>query len=263
MKRRINCINNFEYLSERGVNMNIDLKGKKAIVTGGTRGIGKSIVSKMIDSGCKVIYTGTNEKPKSTIKNTIYKQLDLSDKKSINQFINDVIKESDKIDILVNNAGINIIESIDKINFDNWQKILSINLTSPMCLMREISKIMRKYRIRGKILNISSIFGYVSKSKRSSYSASKFGLIGLTKSASLDLAPYNVLVNALCPGFTLTELTKSILSDNDINRLKSQIPLGRFAKVEEIANVALFLCSDLNTYITGQTIIVDGGFTSQ
>ncbi len=243
--------------------MYINLNGKKAIVTGGTRGIGKCIVSMMIDSGCEVIYTGTTEKPKSTVKNAIYKQLDLSDEKSINQFINDVIKKSAKINVLVNNAGINIIEPIDEITDDNWQKILSVNLTGPMRLMRAVSKIMMKNQRGGKILNISSIFGYVSKTKRNSYSASKFGLIGLTKSVSLDLAPYNILVNALCPGFTSTELTRSILSEQDINSLTSQIPLGRIAEAEEIANVALFLCSDLNTYITGQTIIVDGGFTSQ
>ena len=243
--------------------MDINLKGKKAIITGGTRGIGKSIVSKMVDSGCEVIYTGTTKKPRFVVKNAIYKRLDLSDEKSINHFIKDVIKKSSNIDILVNNAGINIIEPIDKINDENWKKILSVNLTGPMLLMKEVSIIMKKNKKGGKILNISSIFGYVSKSKRNSYSASKFGLIGLTKSASLDLAPFNILVNALCPGFTSTELTKSILSEKDITSLTGQIPLGRFAKADEIANVALFLCSDLNTYITGQTIIADGGFTSQ
>jgi 3-oxoacyl-[acyl-carrier protein] reductase len=111
-------------------------------------------------------------------------------------------------------------------------------------------------------VNVSSIFGLVSRSKRDSYSASKAGLIGLTRAAALDLAPYGILVNALCPGFTLTDLTRSILSKDEMKRLSSEIPLGRFAREEEIAASAVFLCSDLNTYITGQAIAVDGGFTA-
>lgn len=243
--------------------MYIDFTGKTALVTGGTRGIGKSIVAILIDTGCTVIYTGTQKKPELPIENASYKQLDLSDKKSIDQFIKNVLNNTKKIDILINNAGINIIESIDELNEENWQKILDVNLTGPMLLTREISKKMKKNNKGGKILNISSIFGCVSKAKRNSYSASKFGLIGLTRSSSLDLAPHNILVNAICPGFTSTELTMSILSKEEIKKLSKQIPMGRFAEVEEIAKVAVFLCSDLNSYITGQTLVVDGGFISQ
>ena len=243
--------------------MHIDFNGKTALVTGGTRGIGKSIVNLLIDSSCNVIYTGTQEKPVNPIKNATYKQLDLSNNKSIKQFIKNIIETTKKIDILINNAGVNIIESIDELKEDNWQKVLDINLTGPMILIKEVSKKMKKNNNGGKILNISSIFGCISKEKRSSYSASKFGLIGLTRASALDLAPYNILVNALCPGFTSTELTMSILSNEEIKKISKQIPLKRFAKVEEIANIAIFLCSDLNSYITGQTLIVDGGFISK
>ena len=242
--------------------MNIDFIGKTAIVTGGTRGIGKSIVNLLVDSNCNVIYTGT-KKPSIQIKNASYEQLDLSDIKSINNFIKNVINKTNKIDILINNAGINIIEPIDKLNEENWNKILDVNLKGPMVLIKKISEKMKKDRKGGKILNISSIFGHISKAKRASYSASKFGLIGLTKASSLDLAPYNILVNAICPGFTSTELTLSILSKKEIENISKQIPLGRLADVDEIAKVAIFLCSDLNSYITGQTIIVDGGFVSK
>jgi 3-oxoacyl-[acyl-carrier protein] reductase len=110
-------------------------------------------------------------------------------------------------------------------------------------------------------LNISSIFGIVSKEKRDSYSASKTGLIGLTRAASIDLAPSSILVNALCPGFTKTDLTSSILSESDMKKLLQDVPMGRFAEPEEIAKAAVFLCSDMNTYMTGQTLIIDGGFT--
>ena len=243
--------------------MYIDFKEKTALVTGGTKGIGKSIVIMLIDAGCDVIYTGTQKKPKKTIKNASYEQLDLSDNYSVNQFIKKVINNTKKIDILINNAGINIIESIDEIKEENWKKILDVNLTGPMILTKEVSKKMKTNNNGGKILNISSIFGIVSKAKRNSYSTSKFGLIGLTKSGSLDLAPYGILINALCPGFTLTELTKSILSKEEIKKLLKQIPIGRFAEVEEIAKVAVFLCSDSNSYITGQTIVADGGFITQ
>lgn len=243
--------------------MEIDFSGKTAIVTGGTRGIGRSIVSLLLESGCHVIYTGTKEQPKSPIKNGQYEQLDLSDGKNINRFVKEVIGKTPRIDILINNAGINITEPIDEIQDENWEKILAVNLTGPMRLIKAVAKVMKKNEHRGKILNISSIFGVVSKTKRNSYSASKSGLIGLTRASSLDLASYKILVNALCPGFTSTELTKSILSSREIKDLSSQIPLGRFADASEIAQIAVFLCSDLNTYLTGQTIVVDGGVTVQ
>ena len=217
----------------------------------------------LLDAGCNVIYTGTQKKPDGSINKASYKQLDLSDKKSIDQFIKNVLDDTKKIDVLINNAGINIIEPIDELKEENWQKVLDVNLTGPMLLTREVSKKMKKNNKGGKILNISSIFGCVSKAKRNSYSASKTALIGLTRASALDLAPYNILVNALCPGFTSTELTMSILSKEEIRKISKQIPLGRFAKVEEIAKTAIFLCSDFNCYITGQTLIVDGGFVSK
>ncbi|MBU0686386.1 MAG: SDR family oxidoreductase [Candidatus Margulisbacteria bacterium] len=244
-------------------NGNLSFEGKTALVTGGTRGIGRSIVDLLSDYGCRVIYTGTNKS--RTIKNTMrdqrtYLQLDFSDDESINKFLMRLNKIP-QIDILINNAGINIIESIDELNKNDWEKVLKVNLTGPMLLMKQVSKIMEKNNRGGKILNVSSIFGVISKAKRNAYSASKSGLIGLTRAAALDLAPYNILVNALCPGFTLTDLTASILTKKEIKSLSADVPLGRFAEESEIAKVALFLCSALNTYITGQTIVADGGVT--
>ncbi|MDD3296586.1 MAG: SDR family NAD(P)-dependent oxidoreductase [Candidatus Omnitrophica bacterium] len=236
----------------------INLSGKTALISGGTRGIGKAMVDLFASSGCKVIYTGTKNEEKNLSKDKIFMQLDLAQDKSVKDFFSR-LSTLERIDILVNNAGINIIEPISEIENENWQKVLKVNLTGPMLLTREISKKMKRSG-GGKILNISSIFGIMSRQKRNSYSASKAGLIGLTKSSALDLAPYNIVVNALCPGFTLTELTTSILSKEEIEALKKEIPLGRFASVEEIARVALFLCSDLNSYMTGQVVIADGGY---
>jgi len=239
----------------------MDLKNKTAIVTGGTQGIGKAICNALAASGCNVIATGTGEKAPSENEGMKYLQLDLLDSKSINAFLVDV-KTLGGVDILVNNAGINIVEPIDELSKDSWDKIMQVNLTGPMLLINAISKIMKKQK-SGRILNVSSIWGVISKNGRSSYAASKTGLIGLTRSAALDLAEHNVLVNALCPGFTNTELTSSTLSQEEIESLSEQIPMKRLASVEEMANVALFLCSDINTYITGQTITADGGFTIQ
>lgn len=241
----------------------VNFNGKVAILTGGTRGIGKAICEMLDQNGCKVIATGRRvSKSKDRGGCPIeYLPLDLMSERSVRIFLSKISKLK-RIDILINNAGINILEPIYGIKDKSWEAILKVNLTGPMRISRTVASIMQKNR-QGRILNISSIWGIKSKERRDSYSASKTGLLGLTRAMAIDLAPYNILVNALCPGFTLTELTKSVLKNQEIEKLKRQVPLRRFANVEEIASAALFLCSDLNTYITGQAIIVDGGFTIQ
>ncbi len=247
--------------------MKISLNNKIVVITGGTRGIGASMVENFYKAGANIITTGTNinevEKLNSNRKNKKikYYQLDLTSKKSTEKFLDEIIKLK-KIDILVNNAGINKIESISKIKLDDWDKINEVNLRGPFILTRAITKIMKKQK-QGRILNISSIFGVNSKAKRAAYSATKWGLVGFTKAAALDLSKYNILVNSLSPGFVNTELTQRILGKDKINEIVKTIPLGRLAQANEIALAALFLCSDLNTYITGQNIVVDGGFTSE
>ena len=241
--------------------MDKDFSKKIAIVTGGTRGIGKEMTRQLCDRGCSVIYTGTKEPAGRTPKGATFQALDLSDEADIRRFADEVIAPLPSLDILINNAGINKIEPVDAIDDGTWEKILMVNLSGPMRMSRVAAQKMKGQKTGGKILNISSIFGVVSKEKRNAYSASKTGLIGLTRSSALDLAQYNILVNALCPGFTMTELTKSVLSKADMDKLRADVPLQRFAEVDEIARAGLFLCSDQNTYITGQTLVVDGGFT--
>lgn len=241
--------------------MDKDFSNKIAIVTGGTRGIGKEMTRQLCDRGCTVIYTGTKEPSGKAPKGATFQALDLSDGMDIRRFADEVIELLPSLDILINNAGINKIEPVDAIDDETWEKILMVNLSGPMRMSRVAAQKMKGQKNGGKILNISSIFGVVSKEKRNAYSASKTGLIGLTRSSALDLAEYNILVNALCPGFTMTELTKSVLSKADMDKLKADVPLQRFAEVDEIARAGLFLCSDQNTYITGQTLVVDGGFT--
>lgn len=240
----------------------MNLKGKNAIITGGTRGIGRGICELLLSLECNVTATGTKiNKNKCTegIEKLNYLQLDYLSSESLELFL-DYIKGFEKIDILINNAGINIVEPIDDLNKENWDKVLQVNLTGPMFLSRAVASIMKRHE-NGKILNISSIWGVIGKEKRNAYAASKTGLIGITRTIALDLAPYNILVNALCPGFTVTDLTRSTLNEKEIRNLSNQIPLGRLAETGDIAKTAVFLCSDLNSYITGQTIIADGGFT--
>ena len=163
-----------------------------------------------------------------------------------------------QIDILVNNAGIQIRHSIDDYNDMDWDKVMRVNLYGPMQIMRVVSAKMKQNK-QGKILNISSIAGFIARAGGSAYSASKSGIIGLTRAVALDLAPFNILVNALCPGVTETDMMNQVLSAEQKEQYRNESALQRLAQPEEIANVAAFLCSDLNTYITGQSIVADGG----
>ena len=246
--------------------MNIDLSSKTVIVTGGTRGIGAAIVDLFEKCNAQIIATGTNsnglERLNRTARRKIteYVHLDFSSDDSIQNFLG-YLEKLDRIDVLINNAGVNKINLIHNIHENDWDWINNINLRGPFLLTRIVSKIMQKQSC-GKIVNIASIFSVVSKSKRAAYSATKWGLVGFTKAVANDLAPYNILVNAVSPGFVDTELTRKILSKKEIEKLIESIPQKRLANVEEIAKTVLFLSSDHNTYITGQNISVDGGFTS-
>ncbi len=241
--------------------MNIDFTNKTVLVTGGTRGIGASIVRHFENLNAEVIATGANKDQlhKSTNRRVKYHYLDLKNEKSISDFI-EYISQQKKIDVLINNAGMNKIDPIEKIKDEDWHNIYNINLYGPFVLTREISKIMKKNKY-GRIVNIASIFGVISREKRAAYSSTKAGLIGLTKATAHDLAKDNILVNSISPGFINTELTKNILGEKSMKEISSSIPLKRLGDPDEIAKLVLFLTSDQNTYITGENIIIDGGYT--
>ena len=235
--------------------MNISFEDQTVLITGASRGIGKSLFRAYSNLGANVIGTTTDKKK---IINKNFLEVNFENEESTNSFYKK-IKKLKKIDILINNAGINKISSIQNLDEKSLKKILNVNLLAPILLTKIVSKKMIK-RKSGYIINIGSIFGHISKSQRSSYSAAKAGLEGFTKAASLDLAKYGILVNSVCPGFVKTDLTKKILGLNKIKQLEKEIPLGRLSSSEEIVNLIIFLSSNKNTYITGQSFIIDGGF---
>lgn len=217
----------------------------KALITGASRGIGKVTAQKFINEGYEV-YAPTRS------------ELDLADDISIEKYIE---KYKDvKFDVIVNNAGINDINLIENITDNEIENMFQVNLLGPIKLLRGFVNGM-KQKNYGRIINIGSIWAVVSKEGRSIYSATKNGIHGITNSLAIELAPYNILVNTVCPGFTLTELTKKNNSEQEIATISKQIPMGRMAEPKEIAEVVYFLGSDFNTYVTGQKIVVDGGYS--
>lgn len=233
-------------------------KGKKILVTGYSSGIGNCLIKKYLSLGAKVYSTSTKLEFKK--KNLIVLKCNFLNQNSQDIFFKKI--ENITFDVVVNNAGINIIDKIYNVKDQDIEKIIRINLTIPAQIIKLTSRRMIKRR-KGKIINISSIFGSISKSKRASYSSSKSGLIGLTKASALDLAKYNILVNSVSPGFIDTKLTRKILGKNLMKKMKNQIPLKKIAKPDEIIPYIIFLSSDNNNYITGQNCVIDGGFVIQ
>lgn len=219
---------------------------RKALVTGASRGIGEAIANQLKVEGYEV-YTPTHQ------------ELDLEDKQSIDAFCR---KCSDlTFDVLVNNAGLNEVHEIEEITEEEMMEMFHVNLLAPIRLIKGIVPNMKKQKY-GRIVNIGSIWGLVGKPGRTIYAVTKHGIHGVTSNLAVELAPYNILVNTVCLGFTMTALTKKNNSKEQIDQLAVSIPLGRLAEPEEQAKVVCFLAGENNTYITGQQIAVDGGYTS-
>jgi 3-oxoacyl-[acyl-carrier protein] reductase len=252
-----------------GQALTLDFSDKVVLITGATRGIGAVLARDFRDAGADLILTGTDParitdlnraNAEKGIQGIHYFQADFDDDASLQCFL-EQIDRYPRIDVCVNNAGINKNNLISDIMLDDYDRITRVNLRAPALICRTVCRKMQAARY-GRIVNIASIWSVVSKARRSVYAATKAGLVGLTRTIAADMAPYNVLVNAVSPGFTLTELTEATLSPQEMRELAAQVPLNRFAQPSEIAKVVLFLASDLNTYLTGQNIVVDGGFTS-
>ena len=242
------------------------LESKVAIVTGGSRGIGKAICQTFAENGCDVAFTYNNSKESAEnlakdlktigINSKAYKS-DASSFYDATQLVEDVINDFGKIDILVNNAGIkkdNLLMRMDKEDFDS---VINTNLSSVFNLTKASIRTFLKQR-SGSIINISSVVGVKGNAGQSNYSASKAGIIGFSKSVALELGSRNIRSNVIAPGFIETDMTDS-LSEDVINSWKESIPLKRGGDPSDVGNACVFLASDLSSYITGQVLHVDGG----
>lgn len=248
---------------------NNNLNGKIVLVTGGSKGIGEKIVEKFAQCGCNIAFTynSSEENAKKiadkvaldNIKVKTYK-MDVTNREEIKNIINDVINDFGGIDILVNNAGITADAYLMLMSDEKWDNVINTNLGSVYYASKCVLPNMIR-RKGGAIINVSSVAGIIGVAGQTNYSATKSAIIGFTKSLSKEIAGKNIRVNAVAPGYIETEMLGKV-NENIRKNFQSQVPLKRLGKPEDIANVVAFLASDNSSYITGQTIVVDGGLTS-
>lgn len=229
---------------------------KNVLITGGTKGIGNAIANLFYNEGANVNITGTANKA-NKFKKFNYIKCNFLEENEFNTFLNNI--KDLKIDILVNNAGINIINEFQNIKSSEFLNLHRVNTYSPFKICQSVLPNMKKKKW-GRIINISSIWGKISKEHRASYSSSKFGLDGITASLAAEVAKDCILVNSVSPGFIETELTNKILGHSGIKKMSSLVPMKRLGKPEEIAKLVIWLSSSENTYVSGQNILIDGGF---
>ena len=239
----------------------INFKNKKILITGATGGIGEYLVKKFISLDGEVLVTGTNEKKLENLKNEIPNikviKFDLSNHSEIESFVDDAISKLNGIDVLVNNAGITVDNLSLRMKNEEWQKVIDINLTSTFYLCKNVIKKMLKNK-SGKIVNITSIVGHTGNIGQSNYAASKAGIIAMSKSLAIEYAKKNIFINCVSPGFIKTNMTDKI-SEEYKNLLISKIPMSRLGSGEDVSNTVAFLSSDMASYVTGETIHVNGG----
>jgi len=244
----------------------LDFGGKTVLITGSTRGIGRAIAEEFAKHGANVVVSGTvEEKAKEVAEELATKYgvktlgvgMDVSNPESVEEAFKKINAAFGGVDILVNNAGITRDTLFLRMKLEDWEKVLKVNLTGTFLVTKQVIRYMTKKRW-GRIINITSVVGFTGNVGQVNYSTTKSGLIGFTKSLAKELAPRNVLVNAVAPGFIETDMTAQ-LKDEIKEEYKKRIPLGRFGKPEEVARVVLFLASPMADYITGEVIHVNGG----
>jgi len=248
------------------------LKNKKVIITGASQGIGKAIAIAFVKQGANVAIFATNpDRLQQTVKELtdikidqnqkiISKKVDVSNYDQVEEAITEVLKEFNHVDILINNAGITKDNLLLKMSQDDFDRVIAINLKSVYNTSKILIRSMMKNK-KGKIINVSSVVGLIGNPGQANYAASKAGVIAFTKSLAKELGSRNICVNAIAPGFIQTQMTNK-LPENIKEQMLKNIPLKRFGLPQEVANLVLFLSSDMADYITGQTITIDGGMVT-
>jgi 3-oxoacyl-[acyl-carrier protein] reductase len=245
------------------------LEGKVAIVTGAARGIGEGVAIKLAEHGANIAFTYVSESSAERAKALEEKLIGLGikakayrsnagDFAECEAFVNDVVKEFSGVDICVNNAGISKDNLLLRMTPEQWDDVMNINLKSVFNMTKQVIRPMMKAK-SGSIINMSSVIGLMGNAGQGSYAASKAGILGFTKSVAKELGSRNVRCNAIAPGFVETDMTGYLKEGEQADKYKAGIPLGRFGTTEDIANVTLFLASDMSSYVTGQVLSVDGG----
>ena len=239
----------------------INFKNKKILVTGATGGIGREIVKKFTSLEGNILATGTNVEKLDLLKKDFPDasviKFDISDHSKIEEFIDNVSTQLTGLDILINNAGTNMDNLSLRMKDDEWKKVIDINLTSTFLLSKFAIKKMLKKKY-GRIVNITSVVGHTGNVGQANYAASKLGIIGMTKSLAIEYAKKNITINCVSPGFIQSKMTDNILESVKAV-LTSRIPMSRLGNGEDVANSVAFLSSDQASYITGETIHVNGG----
>jgi len=239
----------------------IDFKNKKILITGATGGIGNELVKKFFNLGGNIVATGTKIEKLDIIKkkypNVRIQRFDISEHSKIEEFINNVVLDLGGLDILINNAGINKDNLSIRMKDEEWKKVIDVNLTSTFLLSKYSIKIMLRNKF-GRIVNITSIVGHLGNLGQSNYAASKAGIIGMSKSLAIEYAKKNITVNCVSPGFIVTDMTTNIAEKVKMF-LISRIPMGKLGTGEDVSNCVAFLSSESASYITGETLHVNGG----
>ena len=239
----------------------INLKNKKVLITGATGGIGGAIAKKFLSLNSEVMGTGTNleklDKLKKELKGVKVKKFDISSHSEIEKFIDEVFEELGGLDILINNAGINRDNLSLRMKDDEWNKVIDINLTSTFLLSKYAIKKMMKAN-SGRVINITSVVGHTGNIGQANYAASKAGIIGMSKSLAIEYAKKNITVNCVSPGFIVSDMTNSI-PEKIKTILLSKIPMSKMGSGDDVSNCVAFLSSDEASYITGETVHVNGG----
>jgi NAD(P)-dependent dehydrogenase (short-subunit alcohol dehydrogenase family) len=249
-----------------------DLSGRTAMITGGSKGLGAAMANALAGAGADVAVTSrhldestaTAERiEEETGRRALAVEMDVGDRIQVDEGVAKIEGELGKIDILINNAGINIRSPLADLEDDDWNQVINTNLNGVMYCARAVGKgmVSRNY---GRIVNVSSTLGHVAIAGRTAYASSKGAVIQFSKVLALEWAPHNITVNALCPGPFLTEINIPVVNDKEVyQKFVDAVPLGRFGDPEEIGGAAVFLSSDASSYMTGTTLLIDGGWTAK